>query len=295
MNAGLSIAGLFRGNRPLARGGLLLAAVAVGGLLWGAHGGTGILCADAPQKSSPPAARGICGGEGNQPACVSAGQPAQSTPSPKESAPQQQASQPKAKADDPYAWKDLFDGKTLKGWKTPEFGGEGKVEVKDGQIILHAGQTMTGIVYEGKVPTTNYELELEGKRISGSDFFATTTFPVGDSHVSFVTGGWGGTVIGISCVDWRDASDNPTSAFREFKNDRWYKFRIRVTDARIQVWIDGDPVVDLPRKGYKFSVRAECDPCRPLGIASWCTTGAVRNIRIRLLKPEEIKQAAEEH
>ena len=198
-------------------------------------------------------------------------------------------------AEDPHAWKALFDGKTLKGWKAPQFGGEGKVEVKDGQIILHAGETMTGIVYEGKLPTTNYELELEGKRINGSDFFATTTFPVGDSHVSFVTGGWGGTVIGISCVDWRDASDNPTSAFREFKNNQWYKFRIRVTDARIQVWIDGDPVVDLPRKGYKFSVRAECDPCRPLGIASWCTTGAVRNIRLRLLKPEEVKQAAEEN
>lgn len=200
----------------------------------------------------------------------------------------------KPKAEDPYAWKELFDGKTLKGWKVPQFGGEGKVEVKDGQIILHAGETMTGIVYEGKVPTTNYELQLEGKRISGSDFFATTTFPVGDSHVSFVTGGWGGTVIGISCVDWRDASDNITSGFREFKNNQWYKFRIRVTDAKIQVWIDEDLVVDLPRKGYKFSVRAECDPCRPLGIASWCTTGAVRNIRIRRLKPEEIKQAAQE-
>lgn len=201
---------------------------------------------------------------------------------------------PEKGAKDLYTWKDLFDGKTLKGWKVPQFGGEGKVEVKDGRIILHAGETMTGIVYEGKVPTTNYELELEGMRVNGSDFFATTTFPVGDSHVSFVTGGWGGTLIGISCVDWRDASDNPTSAFREFKNNQWYKFRIRVTDAKIQVWIDGDPVVDLPRKGYKFSVRAECDPCRPLGIASWCTTGAVRNIRLRLLKPEEVKQAAEE-
>ncbi len=213
---------------------------------------------------------------------------------PKSEQSQQVPQPPKPQAEDPYAWKELFDGKTLKGWKAPQFGGEGKVEVKDGQIILHAGETMTGIVYEGKVPTTNYELQLEGKRISGSDFFATTTFPVGDSHVSFVTGGWGGTVIGISCVDWRDASDNPTSAFREFKNNQWYKFRIRVTDARIQVWIDDDPVVDLPRKGYKFSTRAECDPCRPLGIASWCTTGAVRNIRIRQLKPEEVKQAAEE-
>jgi len=293
MSTGFRKAGWFRVNRPMAVVGFLLATV--GCLIWWPEGGTSGLRAEECQKSSPVAARGVCDGEGNQPVCPTAPQPVQSAPSQKESEPSHpEPGQAKAKAEDLCAWKELFDGKTLKGWKAPQFGGEGKVEVKDGQIILHAGQTMTGIVYEGKVPTTNYELELEGKRINGSDFFATTTFPVGDSHVSFVTGGWGGTVIGISCVDWRDASDNPTSAFREFKNDRWYKFRIRVTDARIQVWIDGDPVVDLPRKGYKFSVRAECDPCRPLGIASWCTTGAVRNIRLRLLKPEEIEQAAEE-
>lgn len=205
--------------------------------------------------------------------------------------------EPDAKAPDkkdPHAWQDLFDGKTLKGWKAPKFGGEGKVEVKDGQIILNSGETMTGITYEGKVPTTNYEMELEGMRIDGSDFFATTTFPVGDSHASFVTGGWGGTVIGISCVDWYDASDNVTSKFQEFKNKQWYKFRVRVTDAKIQVWVGDDPVVDLARKGHKFTIRAECDLCKPLGISTWCTSGAIKNVRIRQLKPEEVKAAADE-
>ncbi|HOM18076.1 MAG TPA: DUF1080 domain-containing protein, partial [Thermoguttaceae bacterium] len=271
---GETLVGRIVGLGMLMAGGVLLGVGLAGladGLLWAAEN-------EKSSASAPGSASSAAAAEKSSPASAKSADPAQ----------------PKKEADDPHAWKALFDGKTLKGWKAPQFGGEGKVEVKDGQIILHAGETMTGIVYEGKVPTTNYELELEAKRVNGSDFFATTTFPVGDSHVSFVTGGWGGTVIGISCVDWRDASDNPTSAFREFKNNQWYKFRIRVTDAAIQVWIDGDPVVDLPRKGYKFSVRAECDPCRPLGIASWCTTGAVRNIRIRLLKPEEVKQAAEE-
>lgn len=207
-------------------------------------------------------------------------------------APEKPAEKP-AEKKDPHAWQDLFDGKTLKGWKAPKFGGEGKVEVKDGQIVIHSGESMTGITYEGKVPQTNYELELEGMRVDGADFFATTTFPVGDKHVSFVTGGWGGTVTGISCVDFYDASDNPTSKFQEFKNKQWYKFRIRVTDAKIEVWIDKDQVVDLTRKGHKFSIRAECDLCRPLGVSTWCTSGAVKNIRIRQLKAEEVKAAAE--
>ncbi|MCS7303758.1 MAG: DUF1080 domain-containing protein [Thermoguttaceae bacterium] len=293
MNTVFGNRALFEANQVRQAGGFSLLGAVWTLVGWVALEGC-ILQAGECQKSLPSGVSSVSLAE-KQPAGPASAQPAQSSPSgSQEAAQSKEPSQSKPKADDPYAWKELFDGKTLKGWKTPEFGGEGKVEVKDGQIILHAGQTMTGIVYEGKVPTTNYELELEGKRISGSDFFATTTFPVGDSHVSFVTGGWGGTVIGISCVDWRDASDNPTSAFREFKNNQWYKFRIRVTDARIQVWIDGDLVVDLPRKGYKFSTRAECDPCRPLGIASWCTTGAVRNIRIRQLKPEEVKQTAEE-
>ena len=193
---------------------------------------------------------------------------------------------------DPHAWQNLFDGKTLKGWKVPKFGGEGKVEVKDGRIILNMGDTMTGVTYAGKVPRTNYEIELEGMRLDGVDFFATTTFPVGKNCVSFVTGGWGGTVCGISCVDFYDAADNQTSKFMDFKNKKWYKFRLRVTDAKIECWVDKEQVVDLVRKGHKFDIRAECDLCQPLGISAWCTTGAARNIRLRNLKPEEVKAAA---
>ena len=100
----------------------------------------------------------------------------------------------------------LFDGKTLKGWKAPEFGGQGKVEVKDGAIVMERGESMTGISCTGKVPTVDYELTLEGKRVDGVDFFATTTFPVGKSHCSLVVGGWGGPVVGLSSIDYYDAA-----------------------------------------------------------------------------------------
>ena len=33
----------------------------------------------------------------------------------------------KKKPKDPFAWRSMFDGKTLKGWKVPQFGGEGEV------------------------------------------------------------------------------------------------------------------------------------------------------------------------
>ncbi len=180
--------------------------------------------------------------------------------------------------------KDLFNGKTLEGWKVTDFGGEGKVVVRDGTIVMDRGNQMTGITWRGKPPRNNYELTLEGKRIEGSDFFCTTTFPVGDDYCSFVTGGWGGSIIGLSNVDHMDASENPTSANREFKNDTWYQFRIRVTDEKVEVWIDKDQVVDQARKEHDFGLRIECDPCRPLGIATYDTVGAVRNIRLKELK-----------
>ena len=182
------------------------------------------------------------------------------------------------------AVKNLFNGKTLEGWKVTDFGGEGKVVVRDGAIVMQRGNQMTGITWTGKPPRSNYELTLEGKRIDGSDFFCTTTFPVGDNYCSFVTGGWGGSTIGLSNVDHMDASENPTSASREFKNDRWYQFRIRVTDEKIEVWIDKDQVVDQSRKEHSFGVRIECDPSRPLGISTYDTVGAVRNIRLKELK-----------
>ena len=39
------------------------------------------------------------------------------------------------------------DGKTLAGWKSTEFGGEGEVSVVDGAIVLEMGNNMTGITW----------------------------------------------------------------------------------------------------------------------------------------------------
>jgi hypothetical protein len=198
-----------------------------------------------------------------------------------------------AKAD-PFAWKSLFDGKTLGGWKSPKFGGEGEVSVKDGSIVMQMGNDMTGVVYTGEIPRIDYELALEGRRLSGNDFFATTTFPVGKDCCSFVAGGWGGTLTGLSCIDFYDASDNPTTGFYDFKEKQWYRFRIRVTGAKIEVWIEDEKVVNQTVPGRKITIRDEVDLCQPLGVATWCTTGAIRNIRLRQLTAAEVAKIAAE-
>lgn len=187
--------------------------------------------------------------------------------------------------DDKPAWKSLFDGKTLKGWKSTNFGGEGDVSVEDGAIVMEQGSNMTGVTYAGgDFPKTNYEVAFEGKRTKGLDFFCTTTFPVGDDPCSLVVGGWAGAVVGLSNVDGKDASENETRKNMGFDNDRWYRVRLRVTPERITAWIDDAKVVDLATKGRKISIRPECDPSRPFGFSTWSSTGAVRNVRVRPLK-----------
>src|SRR5437763_691823 len=58
-------------------------------------------------------------------------------------------------------WKSLFDGKTLKNWKSTNFGGEADVTVEDGAILMDQGSNMTGITYApGDFPKMNYEVAL---------------------------------------------------------------------------------------------------------------------------------------
>src|SRR5690606_20673373 len=138
----------------------------------------------------------------------------------------------------------LFDGKTLSGWKSTQFGGEGEVLVENGEIVMRAGNPLTGITWAGEHPRSDYEISLEAKRVDGSDFFCGLTFPVGDSPCTFIVGGWGGGVIGLSSLDGFDASENETTRYQEFENGKWHKVRVRVTDDKIETWLDGQQMAD---------------------------------------------------
>jgi hypothetical protein len=192
------------------------------------------------------------------------------------------------------AWKKLFDGKTLDGWKASFKDDGGKVHVKDGAIVMEKGKKITGVTYAGKdFPKTDYEVVLEGKRIEGRDFFCTTTFPVGDEFCSLVVGGWGGMLTGISSINGSDASENETTSSMEFKDDKWYTVRIRVSAKKVECWIGDDKVADVERKSRRFSTRIECEDCQPFGLATWDTIGAVRDIRLRMLTDVDKKASAE--
>jgi hypothetical protein len=183
-------------------------------------------------------------------------------------------------------WQFMFDGQTIKGWKESNFIGRNEVRVENDRIIMLTGNDMTGITWVGELPRIDYEVTLQGMRVDGSDFFCGLTFPVGDSHCTLILGGWGGSVVGLSCIDGLDASQNETSTSIEFQNKRWYRIRVRVTKRKIEAWLDSRKIVDAIIEGRKISIRWECEPSIPFGIATWRTTGAVRDIRIRKLEAD---------
>ena len=179
-------------------------------------------------------------------------------------------------------WQSLFDGKSLAGWKETDFAGRGGVKVESGKMLLESG-VMTGVTWTNELPRMDYELSLEAMRVEGSDFFCGLTFPVGKDLCSFIAGGWGGGVVGLSSIDNEDAAHNETTQYMNFTNEKWFAIRIRVTKTKIEAWIDSDKVVNLETEGKKISIRAEMELSQPLGIASWSTAAALRNIRIRSL------------
>ncbi len=190
----------------------------------------------------------------------------------------------------------LFDGKGLEGWKKADFYKPGEVEVEDGAIVLKASSIsggMTGVTTtRDDLPRINYELSFEAQRVEGRDFFAAATFPVGDAYLTLINGGWGGTVTGLSSLEGIDASENETGQFFEYENQKWYQFRVQVSDETVRCWINNEKIIDLEHQDRHLGTRLEVRDNEPLGFATWETTGALRNIKVRPLKPEEKEKAA---
>jgi hypothetical protein len=182
----------------------------------------------------------------------------------------------------------LFDGATLQGWQISEYPGHGSVYVTDSCIVMEKGETCTGIRWIEDFPATDYQVALEAKRTDGSDFFCGITFPVVDAYCTLIIGGWGGNVIGISSIDGYDAANNATGQMRILSSNRWYAIRLRVGPDSIEAWIDNDKIVEFEMGNQRLSLRWEMEPFKPFGIATWKTTGLIRNVLVRC-KGDEVE------
>ncbi|MEI6654970.1 MAG: DUF1080 domain-containing protein [Verrucomicrobiota bacterium] len=185
----------------------------------------------------------------------------------------------------------FLTGSELKDWKViEEMKQHGPVSLKEGVLVLGIGQPMTGVVYTGKaeLPVKDYEVSFEARRIEGDDFFAALTVPVrnAESFVTFVIGGWGGTCVGISCIQFQSADENETTHWIEFEMKKWYRFRMEVRENRLRGFVDDKEIFDTDTTGKKLNLRfGEIEYCKPLGLATYRTQSEVKNLLIKPLAP----------
>jgi hypothetical protein len=172
-------------------------------------------------------------------------------------------------------------------WKTIVFGGEGITEWNDGVLSIGAGAELSGVQFVGEnLPTMPYELELNAKKVSGSDFFCGLTFPVSSREecVSLILGGWGGGTVGISSIDGQSADENETTQYMSFEDGQSHDLRVVVEEKRLRVFLDGESIIDVATEGRKLGLRSGMiDYCAPLGIATFQTSAEIRDLRWRSL------------
>ena len=102
-----------------------------------------------------------------------------------------------------------------------------------------------------------------------------------------IPGGWGGGTVGLSNIDGYSAVENETTTFTSFENSKWYRIRLQVTTKRIEGWIDDARKFSVERKGQKFAIWPQQEPSKPLGITTYYTKAALRELKFKSLGPAE--------
>lgn len=138
-------------------------------------------------------------------------------------------------------WVDMFDGKTLNGWKANE--NVDSWQVKDGLLTCHGPRSHLFYVADEK-PFKNFHFKAEVRTTKNSNsgiYF----------HTKFLEKGW--PKFGYECQVNVTHSDPKKSsglyavkdvADPGVKDDEWYTQEIIVTGKRVQLMINGKTMVD---------------------------------------------------
>lgn len=144
-------------------------------------------------------------------------------------------------AQEDTGWIDMFDGKTLQGWKVNENPDSWKVE--DGMLVCHGPRAHLFYVGDDK-PFTNFHFKAEVKTTQGSNsgiYF----------HTRYQATGW--PKYGYECqVNITHTDPKKTSGLYSVqdvfdapaKDGEWYTQEIIVQGRRIQLKVNGKTLVD---------------------------------------------------
>ncbi len=185
-------------------------------------------------------------------------------------------------------WTNLFDGKTLKGWK--QLNGQAKYEVKNGVII---GTTVSNTPNSFLATEKDYgdfilELDLKVDNMnSGVQFRSLSKADYKDyrvhgyqMEVDPADRAWSGGIYDEARRDWLYIPNINPEGKKAFKRNDWNKYRIEAIGSTIRTWINGIPVAylidDMTASGFiALQVHSIGDEIKPGKQIMW------KNIRIQ--------------
>lgn len=199
-------------------------------------------------------------------------------------------------------WMDLFDGKTLNGWKVHN--GFAPYAVEDGAIV---GRTAKGSPNTFLCTTREFadfeltfEVKVDNELNSGVQFRSRDRLDDSGKAVDFVgpqveimagpaRAGfvWGeGTELGWLNPE-PNSPDPKVNAHNHFKNEEWNQYRLKAVGSHVQTWINGQKIADFrheeayrrfPKGIIGLQVHAHTPEGGPFEVR-W------RNLRLREIKP----------
>lgn len=198
------------------------------------------------------------------------------------------------KSEGDQGWVQIFDGKTLEGWK--QRNGTAKYRVEDGAVVGTTNEGSPNSFLCSEKEYGDFELEFEVKCHDKLNSGVQIRSQTKDGPMGRVNGpqveieaspGEAGYLYGEATDRGWLTPDDVRKPHSHLKNGEWNKYRVLAKGPRIQTWINGHQVSDLTldepfhQKYAKGFIGLQV---HGIGAGQGPYDVAWRNIRIRELK-----------
>ncbi len=152
---------------------------------------------------------------------------------------------------EPLAWRSLFDGRTLEGWR--RFGGEAGFSVEDGAIVGVARTSKRNSFLATEMELGDFELELEFRVDPGlnsgvqvrSEVAPDGTVRGYQVEIDPTQRSWTGGIYDEERRGWLFPIEHDPRAQKAFRSGSWNRLRVECRGAVLRTWLNGVPVAYL--------------------------------------------------
>ena len=167
-------------------------------------------------------------------------------------------------------WGELIWNRSFEEWA-----GGGQWLIQGDSLVQRGSEPNTTLLF-GEKSWTDYELSCQARKTGGDEGFLILVRAGDDkSHYWANLGGWGDTRSAVERTIKNKRAGGSKSVPVVIEKDRWYDIRVRCEGPRIQVFLDGQVVIDYTDPQPLLAGRA--------GVGTWGTQAAFRNIKVAAL------------